>query len=223
MSLESYEGEFPPCLFLDIETYGGADVETPEFVHLINKHIEEKAGPRTDPQKKIAEFWDTAALKTMTSHIAAIGMAINDREPLVCIAPSEIQVIEMFNERIAEFGHYTPITWNGSSYDIPILRNRFAAYDIMPAAVIPWSESKYSAWDLRGILTGYENMAPGTLSQWACSFGYPIKEGLLSVLKIKERYLEGDYPPIVEKCAEDIRMTRFLFERVRGNRLRGIK
>jgi hypothetical protein len=144
---------------------------------------------------------------------------------------SEAEIITRF---YAGIERYTPIlvSWNGSSFDLPILHYRALLHGITAAkywdvgeqdASFKWnnylSRYHYRHLDLMDILAGYQTRANAPLHEIASMLGFPGKSEMAGD-KVAEYFLTGKFAEIRNYCETDVLNTYLIFlqfEKMRGH------
>ena len=143
----------------------------------------------------------------------------------------EAEIVQRFFDGIER---YTPdlVSWNGSSFDLPVLHYRALKHGIQAPRYwetgdsdrdFRWNNylSRYHSrhTDLMDVLAGYQLRAAAGLDQVALLLGLPGKLGM-SGDKVWPVYLEGGIAEIRNYCETDVLNTWLVFlqfELLRGN------
>lgn len=111
------------------------------------------------------------------------------------------------------------ITFNGLSFDVPFFLFRSMVNGVKPTVPVKtlrdWTR-RYSYaphYDVRGVLTGWDNRASGTLTDWASCLGIPCDDTTKGS-DIHALYQAGDFDAIAEHCRADVATTKALYEKV---------
>jgi predicted PolB exonuclease-like 3'-5' exonuclease len=127
----------------------------------------------------------------------------------------EKELITAFVERIAEL---TPqlITFNGSSFDLPVLRYRAMAHGVAaPGLAARPYFNRYTddAVDLCDVLSSFTTQAKASLHEVCAVMGLPGKPDGMSGAEVERYYREGRIREIAEYCETDVVNTYRLWLR----------
>jgi 3'-5' exonuclease len=161
--------------------------------------------------------------------VVAISCALRERDSvrvwsLGAPEDSERDIVQRFFDGIEK---YTPqlVTWNGSSFDLPVLHYRAMVHGI--AGCCYWDlgdnnkEFKYNNYlgrfharhtDLMDVLAGYQNRAWAPLDEMARLCGLPGKLGM-DGSQVWAAYARGELGAIRDYCETDVANTYLLFQR----------
>jgi 3'-5' exonuclease len=161
--------------------------------------------------------------------VVAISCALRERDSvrvwsLGTPEDSERDIVQRFFDGIEK---YTPqlVTWNGSSFDLPVLHYRAMVHGI--AGCCYWDlgdnnrEFKYNNYlgrfharhtDLMDVLAGYQNRAWAPLDEMARLCGLPGKLGM-DGSQVWAAYARGELGAIRDYCETDVANTYLLFQR----------
>lgn len=176
-----------------------------------------------DREKWTSEIAKTAALNPRLGRIVAAGAASCDdsREPFVLLAGNEGaegRIIQNLWTAIAD-ANGEIVTFNGLGFDVPFLLVRSMVNGVKPAVPLKtlrdWSRrySFFPHYDIRAVLTGWDNRASGTLTDWAECLGCNVPQ-TVSGRDIGDLYHAGDFGAIQEHCRADVATTKALYARV---------
>ena len=202
-------------LYLDIETIPNPETDA----RLVSSVLD-----RT-PEKKKPELIEKFSFMPMFNKIICIGWGYEDEfETFSLMNSNEALLLKNFNEALwtkGTDGHTVLVTWNGRSFDIPILRMKFAKHQISTPPFV-WDEGRYAhdrQIDLRDIVTNYDSYARGNLEEWAMFFGMFMDQQYKhdhpwTGRDILDLYNDQQFEEISEKCKMDIRMTRYIHKQL---------
>lgn len=114
------------------------------------------------------------------------------------------------------------VTWNGQ-WDLRFLIIRSMVHGIRPTVrseiVRGWFRrySTYPHFDVRAVLTNWDQYESGDLTEWSRFFNLPERDEAIRHLTgadIARLYAEGNIVAIEAYCAADVNDTRLLYERV---------
>lgn len=217
-------------LILDIETvpteaamaapYPKADRSPPS-----NWKDEEKIAGwyATDEAKWRSERAKECALNPRLGRIVCVGITGTDCDDrdlsamAVRDGADEEMAITLAWRRIAKANGQI-ITFNGLGFDIPFFLCRSLVHGIKPTVDIRivrgWTRRySYSPhYDVRAVLTGWDNRTTGTLHDWATCFGIECSDKTCGA-DIYALYQAGDFDAIAEHCRADVATTAALYER----------
>lgn len=201
--------------------------------HLENTNDEETAEIML---KKRQEKTSSAFLPLHLQRIVAISCVLRTEEhfrigSLGNVNSSEEDLIEAFFKCVEK---YLPIlvSWNGSSFDLPILHYRALLYGVSSPsywnigddgdASFRWnnylSRYHYRHSDLMDILAGYQGRSNAPLTEIALMLGLPGKLGM-DGSQVWNYFLEGRREAIRNYCETDVLNTYLIylrFELIRG-------
>ena len=161
--------------------------------------------------------------------VVAISCALRERDSvrvwsLGSAADGEREIVQRFFDGIEK---YTPqlVSWNGSSFDLPVLHYRALLHGI--AGCCYWDlgendrEFKFNNYisrfhtrhtDLMDVLAGYQNRAWAPLDEIAQLCGLPGKLGM-DGSQVYPAWKRGDIESIRNYCETDVANTYLLFQR----------
>lgn len=157
------------------------------------------------------------SLNPRLGRIVAIGYQLGSA-PVVEVAQTEEQeawTLATFWDLVGVDG--TIAGFNSHGFDFPFLVTRSLILGVPIRCHVPTYQRRYSYtphFDTRMALTGWDQRASGTLSDWCLAFGIPAPEGKGS--EVYEAYLAGDFDRIVAHCRSDVAATAALVERIAG-------
>jgi predicted PolB exonuclease-like 3'-5' exonuclease len=122
---------------------------------------------------------------------------------------SEKELIAAFVNRIAELNPQL-VTFNGSSFDLPVLRYRAMKHSI-PAPGLSlrpyFHRYKEDAVDLCDVLSSFSPNAKASLHELCRVMGLPGKSNGIDGSKIEKYYHEGKIREIADYCESDVLNT----------------
>ena len=167
--------------------------------------------------------------------VVAISCALREKDSvriwsLGSPADSERDIVHRFFDGIEK---YTPqlVSWNGSSFDLPVLHYRAMVHGI--AGCSYWDvgdnnkEFKFNNYlsrfhtrhtDLMDVLAGFQNRAWAPLDEMARLCGFPGKLGMEGS-QVAAAFARGEIEAIRSYCETDVANTYLLYQRfllVRG-------
>jgi predicted PolB exonuclease-like 3'-5' exonuclease len=222
-----------PILVFDIETVPdteglrklwelGPDVSDAAVVELVSQRRRQATGN---------DF-----LPTHLHRVVAISCALRERDSvrvwsLGTATDSEGEIVQRFFDGIEK---YTPqlVSWNGASFDLPVLHYRALFHGI--AGCCYWEqgendrEFKFNNYisrfhsrhtDLMDVLAGYQNRAWAPLDEIAQLCGLPGKLGM-DGSQVYPAFKRGEIEAIRNYCETDVANTYLLF--LRFQLIRGV-
>src|SRR5216683_7647419 len=215
-----------PILAFDIETV--PDIAGLRLLHGIDAQISDH---------DVAEF-AFRERRARTGHdflplhqhrVVAIACALRDEDSFRCWSlgsaeESEAVLIRRFFDGIEK---YTPqlVSWNGSSFDLPVLHYRALVHGIPGCCYWDTGENdrefKFNNYisrfhtrhtDLMDVLAGYQNRAWAPLDEIAQLCGLPGKIGM-SGAQVWPAWQRGEIDAIRSYCETDVANTYLLFQR----------
>lgn len=111
------------------------------------------------------------------------------------------------------------VTFNGLTFDVPFFLCRSLVHGIKPTVSIrtvrDWTRRYFYGphYDVRAVLTGWDNRTTGTLTDWATCFGIECADQTKGS-DIYALYQAGDFDAIAEHCRTDVATTAALYEKV---------
>lgn len=129
---------------------------------------------------------------------------------------NERELLEEFWRLAEDWG--TVVTYNGRSYDGPVLMTRSAMLDVVPSRNLAgYRFSIRDHCDLMEVL-GYFGAAREnySLDYWCRRFGVESPKGKMDGAMVAQKARSGRYNEIAEYCLRDTRATADLFRRLRG-------
>ena len=161
--------------------------------------------------------------------VVAISCALRERDSvrvwsLGSPADSERDIVQRFFDGIEK---YTPqlVSWNGSSFDLPVLHYRAMIHGI--AGCCYWDlgdndrEFKFNNYisrfhmrhtDLMDVIAGYQNRAWAPLDDLAKLCGFPGKLGM-DGSQVAAAFARGEIEAIRNYCETDVANTYLLYQR----------
>jgi predicted PolB exonuclease-like 3'-5' exonuclease len=134
---------------------------------------------------------------------------------------SEKELIASFVDRIAALSPQL-ITFNGSSFDLPVLRYRAMVHGVSaPGLAARQYFHRYTedAIDLCDVLSSFSSQAKATLHELCQVMGLPGKPDGMTGAQVEKYYREGRIREIAEYCESDVVNTYRLwlrYEHFRG-------
>ncbi|MEJ2362609.1 MAG: 3'-5' exonuclease [Gammaproteobacteria bacterium] len=216
----------------DIETI--PDIETGKRLYDLDGLSDKEVGNilfHKRRQESGSEF-----LRLHLQRIVAISVVLRTRDRFMVwslgdIDAGEKELVERFYSGIEK---YTPtiVSWNGKSFDLPVLHYRALLHGVNAARYwengdndnsFRWNNylSRYHSrhTDLMDVLAGYEPRAAAPLDQIASMLGFPGKMGM-SGARVWDEYLAGNLAGIRDYCETDVINTYLVylrFEMMRGH------
>ncbi|HBF23143.1 MAG TPA: 3'-5' exonuclease [Planctomycetes bacterium] len=131
---------------------------------------------------------------------------------------NEREILTEFWKRAENWG--TVVTFNGRSYDGPVLMTRSAMLDVAPSRNLcgyRYSMARSRHCDLMDVL-GFYGAARETysLDYWCRRFGVESPKGRMDGSMVGESARQGRYDEIAEYCLRDTVATADLFRHLRG-------
>jgi 3'-5' exonuclease len=119
---------------------------------------------------------------------------------------SEKVLIASFVDRIAELSPQL-VTFNGSSFDLPVLRYRAMVHGIAApglAARLYFNRYTEDAVDLCDVLSSFSSQGKATLHELCRVMGLPGKPDGMSGGEVEKYYRDGHIRKIAEYCESDV-------------------
>jgi hypothetical protein len=213
-------------LAIDVETVG---LPWDGFVPAMQEYLLERA--RDDDEREA--FPEQLALYPGTARVVAIGMwmpgeqrggvLVNDSagtrewsdlyDGARVFHGGEVEILEEFWQRIQSFE--TIVTYNGRTFDCPILMLRSAVLGVAPSRnLMPYRYSFQQHCDLLEVLSFHRAVAPYTLQFWCQQFGIADPKAGLSGSAVPTAFAEGRYDDIARYCLKDACATAELYEKL---------
>ena len=213
-------------LYLDIETASPSQINQ-ALIDNIRDNMRPD-GRASDAEaskvKKFMALMEDSPLEPLLAQVIAVNYAINDAEP-VCLLNEEGNEETLINQlagdiRAAQVGEddffISIVTFNGKSFDIPLLRIRAAKYGIeIPG--FPWDNNKYDQsnhFDVRAALTNFDQYGRGTEDQWCLFFGIALGDNRSKGSDIPLLWEDKKFDVIRQKGITDILLLRSLFLKI---------
>ena len=158
------------------------------------------------------------ALAVMDASLA--GVAEHPESGTAINAQDELETLGRLVDRLAETNPSRLVTFNGQSFDLPLLVNRMVAHGIKPPGLFaaaltqkPWESGVHTGMRVR---LGWGKAGRGTLREYAVGLlGVdPKAEGDGS--HVAELVARKDATALARYCVGDCRTTAALFERWRS-------
>jgi 3'-5' exonuclease len=119
---------------------------------------------------------------------------------------SEKQLIASFVEKIAALSPQL-VTFNGSSFDLPVLRYRAMVHGVAAPGLCARSYfNRYTedATDLCDVLSSFSSQAKATLRELCRVMGLPGKPDGMSGAEVEKYYRDGHIREIADYCESDV-------------------
>ena len=171
-------------------------------------------GGKSDDEIRVA--MGSGFPKHLFHSIICIGALVADRSSdgwhvKVCGAPhlgdrSERQLIEAFVDKIAELKPQL-VTFNGSSFDLPVLRYRAMIHEVEAPGLSARSYfNRYTedALDLCDVLSSFTSQARASLQELSRILGLPGKIAGIKGSDVESYYLQGRIKEIANYCEVDV-------------------
>lgn len=156
------------------------------------------------------------ALTPRLGRVAALGYAINDGDVIVRTAQTEAEEVLLLDaawELIEDAQRI--VTFNGN-FDLRFLAVRSMVHRIRPHATVgdvsAWFRrySTYPHFDVRAVLTGWDDRTTGKLHEWCASLGVECDD-VTTGADIFTFAQAGEWSKIEAHCHADVQATRGLF------------
>src|SRR5437588_12522487 len=128
---------------------------------------------------------------------------------------SEKALIASFVDRIAELSPQL-VTFNGSSFDLPVLRYRAMAHGIAAPGLASrpyFNRYTEDALDLCDVLSSFSHQGKATLHELCRVMGLPGKPDGMSGAEVEQYFRDGRIREIAEYCESDVVNTYRLWLR----------
>ena len=119
---------------------------------------------------------------------------------------------DFMNDAYSVAPKLTLVTFNGLSFDVPFVELRSAILGVENAAQLP--KKRYDPWhhfDVRMMLTGWNQYGLGDLFFWSHIFGIPIDKKIITSDRVVDYFLNGKMKEIVIHCEQDVELTDELY------------
>lgn len=128
---------------------------------------------------------------------------------------NERELLQEFWRLASDWG--TVITYNGRSYDGPVLLTRSAMLDVVPTRQLAgYRFSVREHCDLLEVLNFFGAARESySLDYWCRRFGVESPKGKMDGTQVAQKARAGRYDEIAEYCLRDTRATADLFRRIR--------
>ena len=161
--------------------------------------------------------------------VVAISCALRDNDSvrvwsLGSPADSEREIVTRFFEGIEKFKPQL-VSWNGSSFDLPVLHYRAMVHGIPGCCYWDTGENdrefKFNNYlsrfharhtDVMDVLAGYQNRAWAPLDEMARLCGFPGKLGM-DGSQVAAAFARGEIEAIRNYCETDVANTYLLYQR----------
>ena len=217
-------------LIFDLETIPRTDLSEQLLNYRENKIEKGKVGKNLKDPIKIADKeveienkyqydkrelrkWD--AVDIDYAEIVAIGFCIDDNPVKIGDVEKryEKELLQIFvNELTDNSGPI--VTFNGESYDVPLIKRRFIAHEIECPRVFD-----YTHIDLMKELKGSYSNKPKKLIEYAMIFGFDLNLDIANGADVFNAYINKDFAFIKKHVRQDIEITKFLLNKMKGARL----
>ena len=160
---------------------------------------------------------ETTDLSPMSGMIISIGVK-DDREEMVFMynkQSGEKKVLQDFWSYIFEKRKFDMIKLAGfgnADFDIPYINIRSIKHDIK----ILQPQNQYGVIDLRKLLTNYNPLMKGKLTDFCRLFNIKDEDGDLMGFQMSEAFIKEEFDRIRQHNLYDIRRTYKLFKKVEG-------
>ncbi len=228
-------------LVFDIETV--RDENSPGLISSLFSRVDAKGDGRIkDPEKKEAdrqekidakkeELVEKFGLSPLTGKIicftywsgqdsAVSGDCVewDTERPTAVINKDEVVVLSQIQQSFAVLNQLSRlVTFNGKSFDMPYIRTRMAIANM--DLFTPFRNAKYDNeghFDVRTVLTNYDDMGRGTLHDWSLKFGIVSDdEPYVGGDQVQGWWDAGETQKIADKSIEDVIRTATLYNRLR--------
>lgn len=200
-------------LFFDIETAADQEVISilPEVIP--NGTLKDPAKIAADIEKKTAERNADLGLDPTTCKIVCISARDEKNQVTYTWTKDEKTMLENFWSMAFNFTSFC--TFNGKSFDVPVLMFRSMILGVTPCKIDTNPYSINNHYDLRAIFTGRNKFQKGSLDFLCKRLGCPI-EPFGSGKDVQGWYDSGDKASIVKHCEMDIKMLEWLYMRMKG-------
>jgi len=159
---------------------------------------------------------DALALSPRTGRIVCAGTSANGSEPIV------LRAVQEATESSVLFGAWADIlsgallvSFNGLAFDLAFLVTRSVLLGVRPAGIGPrvaplFRRYSYAPhFDVRMVLSNWDQRASGTRAEWAAAFG--LKPQTLDGSAVGALHRAGDHDAIVKHCSADVSETYHMF------------
>lgn len=162
-----------------------------------------------------------SSLNPRLGRIVALGCAVTNHllgETLaVTVAPTEDDEEMLLVDFWGNVKSFAPdiVTFNGS-FDLRFILLRSLVHDVKPTIPVAPLFRRYTVtphFDVRAVLTNWDARESGTLTEWCQMFGIETRD-TGSGADVWAWYQAGQFDKIQAHCADDIRMTKALYERI---------
>jgi len=219
-------------LAFDIETIADPLIDPELELMLFQKldNAEVKLGNVKDPDKIKAKLAEKAfeaeqkkqelkseyGLSPLTGRIACISVFSEPEDPLGINPAIERSFIDVDEKKLLdEFWKFVRpfckqgiqwISFNGKSFDANYIRVRTAKNKIVGSLVIPTYKYEFkNHFDVRDVLSNYDNKAKGTLDQWSAFWGQGTK--IAHGDAVQAMWDKKEFDKIAEYCLDDAKKT----------------
>jgi predicted PolB exonuclease-like 3'-5' exonuclease len=222
-----------PILVFDIETV--PDAAALRKVWALGDDVSDDAVVELATQRR-RQATGSDFLPTHLQRVVAVSCALRERDSvriwsLGAVQDGEREIVQRFFDGIEK---YTPqlVSWNGSSFDLPVLHYRALIHGIVGCCYWDLGETnrdfKYNNYlgrfhtrhvDLMDVLAGYVNRAWAPLDEIAQLCGLPGKLGM-DGSQVYGAWKRGEIEAIRNYCETDVANTYALFQRfqmIRGH------
>jgi uncharacterized protein YprB with RNaseH-like and TPR domain len=207
-------------IILDIETVPHL---VDEYTALHPEPLKKDGAPKKSVGKR-------GGIHALISEVVAVGLLDVDTDEskvLMCHgedkANCEHKILsDLYNylQIIGAPSHVRFLTFNGFAYDLPFLRFRGMINKIPLGTVLPREDKKYPNnmhLDLFHILGSRWQTDTVACSLDDCLFGLTGVGKKSDGMQVAGLYADGNLEAISSHCSEDLRATKLLYERMKGN------
>jgi Predicted 3'-5' exonuclease related to the exonuclease domain of PolB len=217
-------------VYLDIET-APMDFSTNQpLFNNVKENIKPDGRAKDPTASKVEKFnklIEESALEPLLNRIVAISYAFDESDPVCQVSADEHAILDTFrldfNNAINKYiasnllsqSLITLITFNGQSFDLPILRIKLAKHQI--AHFFSFNPKRYDQerhFDVREALTNFDQYGRGTQEQWALHFGIPVDYEGVSGKDIPDLFEAKEFSTIAKKGITDIKVLRQLYHTI---------
>lgn len=205
-------------LVFDIETFGGLIDDEPlcqsnkDYLHgKIEKKRAVKDDPRTDEDKER----DFCGLDVDLAKVICIGLYDGKQAESMVISDlkDEKALIQWFWDKIVEHNPQKLVTFNGKTFDVPIMVRRTAFYRIPPIKNF-LSLDRYPEChlDVGEKLSQYYPANMKKRSFYVDYYTISKEEDENDGSEIRQLFLDGKTLEIVRKCEKDVKTTYGIYD-----------
>lgn len=197
-------------LFLDIETIPLGEPDPGQVDPPKNYKDPEKI--LAYQQEHALSDWKKGSLDALRGRVLCIGVAVDERDPVVLHDDDEAALLAGFETNIMALqsrGRIDVVTYNGGAFDRPFLARRAIAcgrYALAGWARVrkPWE----AGTDLLELWRMGDRRCRGTQADVAAALGIDTADNPISGAEVADRVLAGDLDAVLAHCREDVRELR---------------